>query len=78
MPKQLIQIHAQDRAVALGLADGTYEVLEEKMASLLDAKVKLSWFRQQPSEAAGFQDVEGPDIPIPDHPSFVPTNLDIS
>ena len=40
--------YAQDRALDMGLADGTYEVLEETMASLLEKEeetLKFIWMR---------------------------------
>ena len=40
--------YAQDRALDMGLADGTYEVLEETMASLLEKEeetLKFVWMR---------------------------------
>ena len=49
-----IVFHAQDRAVTMGLADGTYLVLEEKMASLLEKEeetLKFTWIR--PAKSGG-------------------------
>ena len=42
----------QDRVVAMGLADGTYLVLEEKMTALLemeDETLKFTWIRRAKS-----------------------------
>ena len=50
----MIGFHAQDRAVTMGLADGTYSVLEEKMASLLEKEeetLKFTWIR--PAKSGG-------------------------
>ena len=40
---------AQVRAVDMGLADGTYEVLEETMASLLEKEGELKFIWMRPS-----------------------------
>ena len=41
--------HAQVRAVDMGLADGTYEVLEETMTSLLEKEEALKFVWMRPS-----------------------------
>ena len=46
----------QDRAVDMGLADGTYEVLEETMASLLEKEeetLKFVWMRPSNCKSGG-------------------------
>ena len=62
--------HAQIRAVDLGLADGTYEVLEETMASILEKEeeaLKFIWMRPSNGKASGLLKGllvkgEGPDM----------------
>ena len=62
--------HAQDRAVDMGLADGTYAVLEETMASLLEKEeetLKFIWMRPSNYKSGGlFRRLlvrgEGPDV----------------
>ena len=48
--------YAQDRALDMGLADGTYEVLEETMASLLEKEeetLKFIWMRPSNCKSGG-------------------------
>ena len=53
---QVVSCFMQDRAVDMGLADGTYEVLEETVTSLLEKEeetLKFVWMRPHSCKSGG-------------------------